>query len=238
MSGHSKWHSIRHQKAANDAKRGAAFTRLANNISAAAKQGGGDIEMNFRLRLAVETARGANMPKDNIDRAIKRGTGELAGQTIEEFTVEAFAPGGAGLLINVITDNRNRALSDVRLILNKNGGTPAGQGAVSHMFEQRGLLRAPVTELTDELEETIIDSGALDYSLDEGELTVETDRADLKKVKDALEAAGLKFDTAELAYIPTTTVDVPAAKHDSLLNVLERLDDNDDVASVATNGNL
>lgn len=238
MSGHSKWHSIRHQKAANDAKRGAAFTRLANNISAAAKQGGGDLEMNFRLRLAVETARGANMPKDNIDRAIKRGTGELAGQTIEEFTIEAFGPGGAGLIIEAITDNRNRALSDIRLILSKNGGTPAGQGAVSHMFEQRGVLRASLNTLSNETEEVIIDSGALDYSLDDGELTVETDRAELKKVKDALEAAGVSFSTAELAYIPTTTVDVPEAKHDSLLNLLERLDDNDDVASVATNANI
>ncbi len=235
MSGHSKWHSIKHQKAATDAKRGQAFTRLTNNISAAAKQGGGDIEMNFRLRLAVETARAANMPKENIERAIKRGTGELAGQTIEEFTMEAFAPGGAGLLISIITDNRNRALSDIRLILSKNGGTVAGQGSVSHMFEQRGLLRASVDEMTDELEEQIIDSGAIDYSHEDGELSLETDRTDLKKVKDSLESFGLTFETAELGFVPTTTAEVPDAKKESLINLIERLEDNDDVSSVATN---
>lgn len=235
MSGHSKWHSIKHQKAATDAKRGATFTRLANNVSAAAKQGGGDVEMNFRLRLAVETARAANMPKENIERAIKRGTGELAGQTIEEFTVEAFVPGGAGLLIEVITDNRNRALSDIRLILSKGGGTPAGQGAVSHMFEQRGVLRAPTGELTEALEEQIIESGALDYSHDDGILTIETDRTDLKKVKDALEAAGIRFETAELTFVPTTTIEPPDDKQESLLNLLRRLEENDDVANVATN---
>jgi YebC/PmpR family DNA-binding regulatory protein len=237
MSGHSKWHSIKHQKAATDAKRGQAFTRLTNNISAAAKQGGGDIEMNFRLRLAVETARAANMPKDNIERAIKRGTGELAGVTIEEFTMEAFAPGGAGLLISIITDNRNRALSDIRLILSKGGGTVAGQGAVSHMFEQRGVLRAS-TDLTDQLEEQIIDSGALDYSADDGILTIETDRTDLKKVKDALEEDGLKFETADLEFVPTTTAAIPDGKRDSLIGLMERLEDNDDVASVATNAEL
>jgi len=235
MSGHSKWSSIKHQKAITDARRGQAFTRLTNNITAAAKQGGGDIEMNFRLRLAVDTARAANMPKENIDRAIKRGTGELAGSTIEEFTMEAFAPGGAGLLISIITDNRNRALSDIRLILSKGGGTTAGQGAVGHMFEQRGVLRSEIPSLTNTIEEQLIDSGALDYSFDDGTLTVETDRASLKSVKDALEAVGLKFSSADLEFVPATTVEVPANKVESLENLLTKLDDNDDVAHVATN---
>lgn len=235
MSGHSKWHSIRHQKAANDAKRGQAFTRLANAISAAAKQGGGDPDGNVRLRMAIEAARAANMPKDNVERAIKRGTGELAGQIIEEFTIEAFGPGGAGLLINVITDNRNRALSDVRHILSRQGGSPAGQGAVGHMFEQRGVIRYSLTSLTEEMEEAVIDSGATNYAHEGSLLTVETDRTQLRTVRETLEQAGLSNGTAQLEQVATTTIELNESDQAKLLALLEKLDENDDVSAISTN---
>lgn len=235
MSGHSKWHSIKHQKAITDAKRGQSFTRHANAISAAAKQSGGDPNNNVRLRLAMEAACAANMPKDNIERAIKRGTGELAGTTIEEFIIEAFGPGGIGIMIEVITDNRNRALSDIRMILSKNSGQVAGQGAVAHLFQQKGVLRYTTSKLTDEIESAIIDSGASDYQFEDESLTVETERADLKKVKDALEAVGLTVESAQLEYVATTNLEVGADDQDRLLSLLDKLDSNDDVANIATN---
>lgn len=235
MSGHSKWHSIKHQKAANDAKRGKTFTKLANIISAAAKNGGGDPNMNIRLRMAIDTARAANVPKDNIERAIKRGTGELAGSEIHEFTIEAFGPGGAGIIVEVITDNRNRTLSDVRLIIDRAGGTIAGQGAVSHGFTQKGVLRAEISTLTPEQEEQIIESGAEDYDQSDDQLTIYTERAKLKAAQDALATSGLEFTSAQLEFVPNTEIEVNPDAEEKLLNLLSTLDDNDDVAAVYSN---
>lgn len=235
MSGHSKWNSIKHQKAANDAKRGKTFTKLANLISAAAKNGGGDPDMNIRLRMAMDTARSANMPKDNIERAIKRGTGELAGSELHEFTIEAFGPGGVGIISEVITDNRNRTLSDVRTIIEKAGGTVAGQGAVSHGFSQKGVLRGTVTKLTDEQEEQIIESGADDYSVDDDQLVIYTERAQLKKAQNALEQAGFTFESSQLEYVAHTTVEVDPEVEERVLALLMKLDDNDDISAVYTN---
>lgn len=234
MSGHSKWHSIKHQKAANDAKRGKTFTKLANTISVAAKNGGGDPDMNIRLRMAMDAARAANMPKDNIERAVKRGTGELADKELHEFTIEAFGPGGVGIIVEVITDNRNRTLSDVRTIIEKAGGTVAGQGAVSHGFTQKGVLRGTVTTLTEEQEEKIIESGAEDYSVDDDQLTVYTERAKLKAVQDSL-TPDFTFESAQLEFVPTTTVAIDAAAEERVLTLLTTLDDNDDVSAVYSN---
>jgi len=235
MSGHSKWHSIKHQKAANDAKRGKTFTKLANLISAAAKNGGGDPDMNIRLRMAMDTARAANMPKDNIERAVKRGTGELADKELHEFTIEGFGPGGVGIIAEVITDNRNRTLSDVRTIIEKAGGTVAGQGAVSHGFSQKGVLRGTTAALTDEQEESVIGSGADDYQVDDDQLTIYTERAQLKAVQDTLEGAGFTFESAQLEYVPSTTVELDAPTEERVLTLLSTLDDNDDVSAVYSN---
>ncbi len=235
MSGHSKWHSIKHQKAANDAKRGKTFTKLANAISVAAKNGGGDPDMNIRLRMAMDAARSANMPKDNIERAIKRGTGELAGSELAEFTIEGFGPGGFGIIAEVITDNRNRTLSDVRTIIEKAGGTVAGQGAVAHGFTQKGVLRGTLPTLSEEQEEQIIESGADDYALDEDQLTIYTERSALKSVQTALEQAGFTFESAQLEFVPTTTVDLDDTAQDRALSLLSSLDDNDDVSAVYSN---
>lgn len=235
MSGHSKWHSIKHQKAANDAKRGKTFTKLANTITVSAKNGGGDPDMNIRLRMAMDAARAANMPKDNIERAVKRGTGELEGKELQEFTIEGFGPGGVGIIVEVITDNRNRTLSDVRTIIEKGGGTVAGQGAVSHGFSQKGVLRGTLSELTDEQEEQLIESGAEDYSVGDNQLTVYTERTQLKTVQTALEAAGFQFESVQLEFVPTTTVAIDANTEERILTLLTTLDDNDDVSAVYSN---
>lgn len=235
MSGHSKWHSIKHKKAASDAKRGQLFTKLANGIAAAARAGGADPEANLRLKIAIDSAKAANLPKENIERAIKRGTGELAGVNIEEFALEAFGPGGVGLLIEIITDNRNRALAEVRNILSKNGGTLADQGSVMHLFEQQGVLRAELSELTTKIEEKIIKSGALDYDWQEEMLTVNTQRDNFKSVKDILETAGLTFVSAQLEFVAKTPLAINSETEQKLLALVEALDDNDDIANVATN---
>lgn len=235
MSGHSKWHSIKHKKAATDAKRGQSFTKLANIISAAARAGGGDPNANLRLKIAIESARKENLPKENIERAIKRGTGELGGAIIEEFTIEAFGPGNIGLMIEVITDNRNRTLADVRTIISKAGGRVADNGSVAHLFEQKGVIRASVEELTEEQEEAIIDSGAQDYGITDGTLTVTTSRQDLNAVKNAIEAVGLTTDSAQLEFVAHTTLTIDEDTEQKLLGLLDTLDSNDDVANVSTN---
>jgi len=235
MSGHSKWHSIKHKKGANDAKRGQTFTKLANNIAAAARSGGADPDANIRLRMAIDTAKKSNLPKENIERAIKRGTGELAGSIIEEFIMEGFGPGGTGLIIEVITDNKNRSLAEIRNIMSKKGGTVADKGAVAHLFEQKGIIRGPFTEMTEQMEEIIINSGAEDYSLAENILTVETARADLKSVKDILDSHNFEIEEAGLEYVAKAEIEIDEPTEEKLLALLEALDDNDDVANVSTN---
>ena len=235
MSGHSKWHSIKHKKGANDAKRGQAFTKLANNIAAAARDGGGNADDNIRLRMAIDTAKKSNLPKENIERAIKRGTGELEGSIIEEFIMEGFGPGGTGLLIEIITDNKNRSLAEVRNILSKNGGTIADKGAVAHLFIQKGIIRGPLTKLSDKLEEMIIESGAEDYTVEDEILTVETARTDLKSVKDILDNHKIEIEQAGLEYVAKMPLEIDERTEEKLLALLEALDDNDDVANVSTN---
>ncbi len=235
MSGHSKWSSIKHKKGANDAKRGQVFTKMANLIAAAARAGGSDPDANVRLRMAIDTAKKSNLPKDNIERAIKRGTGELEGAVIEEFIMEGFGPGGTGLIIEVISDNKNRSLAEIRNIMSKNGGIVADKGSVTHLFEQKGIIRGPLKEMTDSVEEIIIESGAEDYSLAERVLTVETARADLKSVKDILEKNKIKISEVDLEYVAQTEMEIDTTTEEKLLALLQTLDDNDDVANVSTN---
>lgn len=235
MSGHSKWHSIKHKKAATDAKRGQSFTKLANIIAAAARSGGGEPNSNLRLKIAIETAKRGNLPRENIERAIKRGTGELGGAIIEEFIIEAFAAGNIGLMIEVITDNRNRSLAEVRNIVSKAGGRVADNGSVAHLFEQQGVIRAALEAMSNEQEEAIIDSGALDYDLTDGTLTITTSRSDLNNVKTAIEVVGINTETAQLEFVAKAPVPIDEATETKLIALLETLDNNDDVANVSTN---
>ncbi len=237
MSGHSKWHSIKHQKAAADAKRGAAFTKLANQITIAAKQGGGDPDTNFRLRLAIDKAKGANMPTANIERCIKKGTGELGGGQIEEIIYEGYGPGGVAVLVEVATDNRNRAASEVRSAFTKHGGRLAETGAVAYQFELKGQIVLKTGG--DDAELAAIDAGADDIETDSGQLYVYTAPSQLDKVRQTLVAAGQPVESAELVYQSKNNITVSDDKTaGQILRILETLDDLDDVTSVSANFEL
>jgi YebC/PmpR family DNA-binding regulatory protein len=237
MSGHSKWSTIKHQKGAADAKRSSVFTKLANSITVIAREGGGDPESNFRLRLAIEKARQANMPKDNIERAIKRGTGELGGATFENIMYEAYAPGGVALMIEVNTDNRNRSVSAIKSILTKAYAKLAEAGAVAYLFEQKGSMHVRGGE---EAELVIIESGADDYELvEENAYRVVTLPKDTMAVAKSLQDAGLGVEEVGLSLEPTATItinDEQTARQ--LVRLVEQLEDIDDVAAVYANFNL
>lgn len=238
MSGHSKWSSIKHQKGVADQRRSNLFTKIANTISVAARSGG-DPTMNFQLRLAIDKAKAANMPKDRIDRAIKRGTGELGGTQIEENLYEAYGPSGTAILIEVITDNKNRASAEIKAVLNKFGGKLAGSGAVAYLFARQGELRIKNQELkikeNTKTEEAIIDSGAEDYrKIDDGFL-VYCASAELSNVKNNLEGANLKIESAELVWHPKTTLDLAEDESRKVIKLLEALDGSDDVAGASSN---
>ncbi|MCD6442905.1 MAG: YebC/PmpR family DNA-binding transcriptional regulator, partial [Thermotogae bacterium] len=209
MSGHNKWANIRHRKAAQDAKRSKMFTKLIREIMVAAREGGGDPEKNPRLRAAIERARSANMPKENIEKAIKRGTGEIEGVSYEEVVYEGYAPGGVALMIRALTDNRNRTTQEIRHILSKNGGNLAESGAVSWVFERRGVInvdRSSVADV-DELVMMAIDLGAEDIKENEDPIQIITDPSNLMEMKEKLAEAGYKVE-ANLSYIPKNTVRV------------------------------
>jgi len=239
MSGHSKWASIKHKKAATDAKKGKEFTKAAAMITIAAKQGGGDPKTNFTLRLAIDKAKSVNMPSTNIERSIKKGTGELGGTAPEELLYEGYAQAGVAILIEALTDNRNRTGPEVRAAFSKGGGSMAETGAVAFQFDRKGQIYLHASEqkmLGDEIELTIIDSGAEDFDLHEGVYTVTTRATDLQTVKEALEAAGLKVDEAELVYIAKNEVQVTdeviAGK---ILKLIDHLEDLEDVTAVHAN---
>ncbi len=235
MSGHSKWATIKHQKAATDAKRGNAFTRLGNAVSVAAKQGGGDVTMNPSLRLAVEKARSANMPKDNIDRAIKRGTGELGGAAVEELLYEGFGAANVAILVEALSDNRNRANADVRLIMSKNGGRVA-DGGVAYQFTQRGVLRFSVpTAKTEAFEEAVLETDAEDYALEEDSAVVYTLIAQLHQVKEQFDAKGFSAESVKIEYVPNSPVEVTESEFDRVMKLVDALEENDDVTNVYTN---
>ena len=240
MSGHSKWATTKHQKAVTDAKRSNLFTKLANVVSVAARSGS-DPTMNFQLRLAIDRARAANMPKDKIERAIKRGTGELGGAQVEEILYEAYGPHGTAILIETLTDNKNRASGEIRAVLHKLGGKLAGAGAVSYLFERKGEIRVSFPRAGDnqteveKIEEVIIESGAEDYErIDDGYL-VYTAADSLASVRDALQAKGLRLEGAQLIWQPTTVVTLAEEESQKILNLLETIDDLDDVANVSSN---
>ncbi len=237
MSGHSKWHSIKHAKGAADAARGKVFARLARQIEVAARQGGGDIEGNPTLRTMVQKARDASMPKDNIERAIKRGIGELEGVSYEEVNYEGYAPHGVAVLVETLTDNRNRTGSEVKNIFTRNGGSLSEPGAVAWQFERKGLVLIEKSAADeDDLMLAVLDAGAEDVE-DHGETwTVVTAAADLTAVRAALEDAGIAFLSCDVTRLPQQTVpleDASTAK--SVLRVIDTLEEHDDVQNVYAN---
>jgi len=231
MSGHSKWSTIKHKKAATDAKRGKIFTRLAKIITIAAREGGGDIETNNALRLAVDKARAANMPKDNIERAIKRGTGELEGGELYEVMYEAYAPHGIGVLIETVTDNRNRAVAEVRHVVNKHGGNMAESGAVAWQFTRKGYIG-----ITDEVDEDEVFMVAAEAGADDiqfGEIIeIFTELDDFQSVRTALEEAGIQMQEANVIYDPNNPVTLDQQQTVQVMNFIEKLEELDDVQNV------
>lgn len=241
MSGHSKWSKIQHKKGKKDAKRGDAFTKLCKAITVAAQQGGGDPEMNFSLRLAVQKAKQGNVPKDNIERAIKRGTGELAdGAQIQELLYEGYGPGGIAILIEALTDNTNRTVSDVKHALTKHGGSLAGPGSVKWQFEQLGvsMIAAEKKESIDDwdsLELALMDAGADDIIVSEGGVEIRSSRDAFKSVVDAIAAAGIEPDESGLMWVAKEAADPGADNAKKMETLYAALDELDDVKEVYTN---
>lgn len=238
MARHSKWHKVRQFKGAIDAKRSASFTKLAREITVAAREKGGDINMNAQLRAAVERARAASLPKDNIERAIQKGAGGGAEGHIESLTYEAYAPGGTALIIECLTDNRNRAASDVKHLLTKNGGTFASTGSVTYLFDHIGVIHIP-SELPkdkhDEIELTLIDAGAINVIEEEGSVELHCSTHDLTKLSDAVTAIGLKADLIEFQWHPKTLVETDEATGTAVAELIDILEENDDVSRVWNN---
>ncbi|MDA8424651.1 MAG: YebC/PmpR family DNA-binding transcriptional regulator [Treponema sp.] len=236
MSGHSKWATIKHKKGALDAKRGQMFTKLIKEISIAARMGGGDPEGNPRLRTAVLKARGANMPKDNIDRAIKKGTGDLDGVNYEELTYEAYAPGGGALLIEVLTDNKNRAAAEIRNILTRAGSNFGATGSVSYLFKRKGVLSFDGEKYSeDKIMEAAIEVGADDVQNEDGELVVYTAPDAFEAVLNAMNAAGFETDGAEISMVPETYVAPDKDNASKVQKLIDRLEESEDVQNVYHN---
>ena len=236
MSGHSKWHSIKHKKAVVDARRGQHFTKLARAISVAAREGGGDPEGNSGLALAIQKARDASMPKDNIERAIAKGSGEGADMDqIETVLYEGYGPGGVALLIEALTDNRNRTGAEVRHLLGKHGGNLGEPGSVSYLFDKRGVIVVDANRYSEDDLIPAIDAGAEDISLDEDVYEVITEPADLATARDALAGAGVEIESADLTQRPRVRVPVDESDAAKLLKLIDALEESDDIGAVHAN---
>jgi YebC/PmpR family DNA-binding regulatory protein len=238
MSGHSKWSTIKRQKAVTDAKRSAAFTKLGRQITVAARLGGGDPLMNFRLRLAIDKAKAGNMPNDNIDRAIKAGTGEGKDSQTKDVLYEGFGPGGVAIMVEAITDNPNRSAAEVRTTFTKHGGSMGGQNSVGWMFTRSGVIRLPKSSVSDDqveaLELLAIDAGATDVSVDGDELVIITPVEQLRTIHETV-AATAPAAEADVEFVPTTTTAIDPATQEKLHALLGSLDDLDDVTRVTSN---
>ena len=239
MSGHSKWSTIKHKKGAADAKRGRLFTKLIKEITMSAKVGGGTADSNPRLRSAIAAAKKASMPSDNIDKAVKRGTGELEGVVYEEVLYEGYGPGGAGILVEAMTDNKNRTTAEVRHILSKYGGNMASSGSVAFQFSKKGYIAVEKKASTeDALMELALEAGAEDFSSDDADVfEITTDPASFEAVKAKIEEKGLAIQTAELQMVSANQIEV-ADKAPSLLKLIDMLEDNEDVQKVWSNGDI
>jgi YebC/PmpR family DNA-binding regulatory protein len=234
MSGHSKWSTIKHKKAAADAKRGKAFTRLAKELTIAAREGGGDPDANVRLRLIMDKARAANMPKDNIERAVKRGTGELEGGELESVTYEGYGPHGIGVLVEVVTDNRNRAVSEVRHAFNKYGGSMAEAGSVAWQFTRKGYINVIDNFDPDELFLVAAEAGADDVEFDDGTAEVYTELEILHETRNALADAGYRIDEASPIFDPNNPLALGRDEALQVVRLIEALEELDDVQDVYT----
>ncbi len=236
MSGHSKWSSIKHKKAARDAKRGKLFTKLIKEITIAARLGGGDLNANPRLRTAVTTAKTQSMPNDNIDRAIKKGTGELGGAQLEQVTYEGYGPGGVAIIIDVLSDNRNRVVAELRFILSRHGGNLGEAGCVAWMFKKRGVITIEKSAADeDKLLELALDAGADDVVTDDDGYQVMTPLENFGAVRDAIEKAKIPIVSAEVMMVPENSVKVTGHTATQVLKLMEELEDHDDVQGVAAN---
>jgi YebC/PmpR family DNA-binding regulatory protein len=235
MAGHSKWANIKHRKGAQDAKRGKIFTKIIKELTVAARIGGGDPDMNPRLRTAVDKAKQANMPKDNVDRAIKKGTGDLDGVNYEEGLFEGYGPGGVALIVEFLTDNRTRTVADVRHCFSKYGGNLGVSGSVAFLFDRKGLISFSADNDFDQIFEIALEAGAEDVK-DEGDsYEVITEPATFIEVRDAMAAAGLQWETAEVSMIPQTQVQLTGKPAETMLKLMDALEDNDDVQNVFAN---
>jgi YebC/PmpR family DNA-binding regulatory protein len=236
MSGHSKWHTIKHKKGALDAKRGKLFTKLIKEIQVSARTGGGDVAANARLRKAVSDAKGANMPNDTIDRAIRRGTGAEEGVTYEEITYEGYGPGGVAVMVESVTDNRNRTVAEIRHAFSKNGGNLAATGAVGWIFEKKGYIVVGKSEKSeDELFEIVTEAGAEDLRDDEDNFEIITSPTDFDAVLDAVKKAGVEPQVAEVEMLPKEYKKLEGNEAKQMLKLMEALEDHDDVQKVSAN---
>ena len=236
MAGHSKWANIRHRKGAQDSKRGRIFTKIIKEITVSARLGGGDQDSNPRLRKAISNARSNNMPQDNIIRAIKKGTGELEGVKYEEMSYEGYGPNGIAIYIEVITDNKNRTVSEIRHILNKNNGNLAEPGSVSWMFERKGeIVISAFNGDEGKLFDDILETGASDFEMSENNVFVTTSQSDLMDVKDRLEEKGYNLKSTDIIMVPKSTQAVKEDDQDKIINLMELIDNHDDVNQVYSN---
>ncbi len=235
MAGHSKWANIRHRKGAQDAKRGKIFTKLIKEITIAAKIGGADLEANARLRLAVDKAKQANMPKDNIERAIKKGTGDLDGVTYEEGVFEGYGPGGVAVIVEFMTDNRTRTVAEVRHAFNKYGGSLGVSGSVAFMFDRKGQIIFGEGNDFETIFEAALEAGAEDVKEEGDIIEVVTDPSEFETVRNTLEEQGLKYQSAEVTLIPQNMNPVEGKQAESLMKMIDVLEDNDDVQNVHAN---
>jgi YebC/PmpR family DNA-binding regulatory protein len=236
MSGHNKWSTIKHKKGAADAKRGKMFSKIIKEITIAARMGGGDPEGNPRLRTAVNAARAANMPKDNVERAIKRGTGEIAGVNYEEITYEGYGPGGVAVIVEALTDNKNRTVAEIRHIFDKYSGNLGESGCVAWIFEKKGVVVIPIQGLTeDDVMELALEAGAQDVKQDGETFEVTTEPPDFEAVRQAIEEKGWKIELSEVTMIPQNTVKLEGKKAEQMLKMMDALDDNEDLQRVFAN---
>jgi YebC/PmpR family DNA-binding regulatory protein len=239
MSGHSKWANIKHKKGAADARRGKIFTRLIKEITMAARLGGGDPNANPRLRAAILAAKSENMPKENCERAIKKGTGELEGVNYEEIIYEGYGPGGAAVLVESLTDNKNRAVADIRHIFSKCGGNLGENGCVAYMFHKKGLIAVPKGGVEEEqLMETALEAGAEDIRDDEDTFEVITEPQDFEAVKEALDASAIAYELAEVTMIPQSYTSLTGKEADQMVRLMDMLEDCEDVQKMHTNADI
>ena len=239
MSGHSKWSTIKHKKGATDAKRGKIFTKIIKEITVAAKMGGGDPETNPRLRSALISARSENMPRDTFERAIKKGTGDLDGVNYEEILYEGYGPGGVAVLVECLTDNRNRTIAEVRQVFNKAGGNVGTDGCVAWMFDKKGLIIVNKEDSDEEtLMELALDAGAEDIKEETESFEIICEPADFEAVKEAVDAAGIKYEMAEITMIPQNMTKVEGKEAEQMINFMDALDDCDDIQKFYSNADI